>query len=92
MSTDGQQLIGGFTIKELLKRTPTLEELSELDLCETDPLYYCMDIGEDLKEQRYHVVRKLGWGGHASVWLAHDRTSVKSFVCKKIHKQSSDPH
>jgi hypothetical protein len=65
-------------IEKVLKRgVPTIEETSGLGSLGEDPLYYCATIGEDLHEQRYHVVRKLGWGSHASVWLAQDRKLVR---------------
>ncbi|KAI9607061.1 hypothetical protein KEM48_001617 [Puccinia striiformis f. sp. tritici PST-130] len=34
------------------------------------------------KDNRYRVLRKLGWGGYATVWLAHDR-QLDQHVCLK---------
>jgi serine/threonine-protein kinase SRPK3 len=32
--------------------------------------YYPLTLGERLHNDKYEVVRKLGWGGVSSVWLA----------------------
>ena len=78
MSTGRHKASLDALIEKILKRgIPTIEETSGLGTLEDDPLYYCATAGESLQEQRYHVVRKLGWGGHASVWLAHDKESVR---------------
>lgn len=33
--------------------------------------YHPTNLG-DIFRERYKVVRKLGWGGYSTVWLAHD--------------------
>ena len=39
-----------------------------------------IDFGQRVgKEERYTIVRKLGWGMHSSTWLARDNLSV--FAC-----------
>ena len=34
--------------------------------------YHPTHLGETLKEGRYKILHKLGWGGYATVWLARD--------------------
>jgi hypothetical protein len=34
--------------------------------------YYPINLG-DVLQHRYKVVRKLGWGGYSTVWLAYDQ-------------------
>ena len=34
--------------------------------------YHPTHLGDRFKDGRYKVVHKLGWGGHATVWLARD--------------------
>ena len=50
-------------------------------------------LGDILKDGRYRIVHKLGFGSFSTVWLARDNFDVK-FVCLKISKadapQSSD--
>lgn len=49
--------------------------------------YHVVNIG-DLFQNRYHVIRKLGWGHFSTVWLAWD-LQEKSFVALKIVKSAS---
>ncbi|XP_065067348.1 SRSF protein kinase 3-like isoform X2 [Rhopilema esculentum] len=73
-------------------------DLSEDDYEESeeeqeDPSDYCkggyhvVKIG-DLFNDRYHVIRKLGWGHFSTVWLSWD-LKMKSFVALKIVKSAS---
>jgi serine/threonine-protein kinase SRPK3 len=34
--------------------------------------YYPLMLGQRLHEDKYEIVRKLGWGGYSSVWLAKE--------------------
>lgn len=58
-----------------------------------DPQDYCkggyhpVKIG-DLFNNRYHVIRKLGWGHFSTVWLCWDLTG-KRFVALKVVKSAS---
>ncbi|POW06532.1 hypothetical protein PSTT_08897 [Puccinia striiformis] len=49
--------------------------------------YHPVEVGEGYKDNRYRVLRKLGWGGYATVWLAHDR-QLDQHVCLKVSKSS----
>ncbi|CAL1608402.1 unnamed protein product [Knipowitschia caucasica] len=57
-----------------------------------DPNDYCrggyhnVKIG-DLYNQKYHVIRKLGWGHFSTVWLAWD-VQEKRFVAMKVVKSA----
>ena len=49
--------------------------------------YHPVKIG-DLFHNRYHVVRKLGWGHFSTVWLCWDLTD-KKFVALKVVKSAA---
>merc|ERR1712179_694591 len=49
--------------------------------------YHPVKIG-DLFHNRYHVVRKLGWGHFSTVWLCWDLTE-KTFVALKVVKSAA---
>jgi hypothetical protein len=34
--------------------------------------YHPVSLGDTIKENRYKIVHKLGWGGFSTVWLARD--------------------
>ena len=38
-----------------------------------NPGYFAARLGQPLREGRYCIIRKLGWGQYSSVWLAKDR-------------------
>ena len=46
--------------------------------------YHPVEIGETFKEDRYTVVRKLGWGHFSTVWLAHDNTKNRHVALKVV--------
>jgi len=35
--------------------------------------FYPLRLGETLDDERFVIIKKLGWGGYSSVWLARDR-------------------
>ena len=41
-----------------------------------------LGFGDQIGEDRYTIIRKLGWGSHSSTWLARDGTSV---YCQLLH-------
>ncbi|WAQ86144.1 hypothetical protein PtA15_6A774 [Puccinia triticina] len=47
--------------------------------------YHPVEIGERFHDGRYRVVRKLGWGGFSTVWLAYDQ-QVDRHVAVKVAK------
>merc|ERR1711990_1130830 len=49
--------------------------------------YHPVKIG-DLFHNRYHVIRKLGWGHFSTVWLCWDM-QCKRFVALKVVKSAS---
>ena len=38
--------------------------------------YHPVALGDTLKDGRYKVLHKLGWGGYSTVWAARDQRSV----------------
>ncbi|KAJ0023630.1 hypothetical protein NQD34_003529 [Periophthalmus magnuspinnatus] len=68
------------------------EILGSDDEEQEDPNDYCrggyhnVKIG-DLYNQKYHVIRKLGWGHFSTVWLAWD-IQEKRFVAMKVVKSA----
>jgi hypothetical protein len=60
------------------------EQEDAVDYCKGG--YHPVKIG-DLYNQRYHVLRKLGWGHFSTVWLCWDFKAVR-FVALKIVKSA----
>ncbi|PVU85838.1 hypothetical protein BB559_006751 [Furculomyces boomerangus] len=50
--------------------------------------YHSVTIGEEFKNHRYKIVRKLGWGHFSTVWLAYDKNN-DCHVALKIVKSAS---
>jgi len=62
------------------------EEDSE-DYCKGG--YHPVEVGEQYKDGKYTVVRKLGWGHFSTVWLSRDNISGKHVALKVVR---SAPH
>ncbi|KAJ6538904.1 kinase-like domain-containing protein, partial [Mycena vulgaris] len=50
--------------------------------------YHPVKIGDSFSDNRYQVVRKLGWGHFSTVWLAWD-SKMKRHVALKVVKSAS---
>jgi len=61
------------------------EQESPKDYCKGG--YHPVKVG-DLYHNRYHVIRKLGWGHFSTVWLCWDM-QCKRFVALKVVKSAS---
>jgi len=61
------------------------EQESPKDYCKGG--YHPVKVG-DLYQNRYHVIRKLGWGHFSTVWLCWDM-QCKRFVALKVVKSAS---
>lgn len=57
------------------------EEDSE-DYCKGG--YHPVTVGEQYKDGKYTIVRKLGWGHFSTVWLSKDNTSGKHVALKVV--------
>ncbi|RGP69582.1 cmgc srpk kinase [Fusarium sporotrichioides] len=45
--------------------------------------YHPLELGETLKDGRYKVLHKLGWGGYSTTWAAKDQ-GTNSYVAVKV--------
>src|SRR5262245_29349728 len=53
----------------------TADEEDSEDYCKGG--YHPVFVGEEYKDGKYTVVRKLGWGHFSTVWLSRDNTTGK---------------
>ncbi|KAI7946294.1 hypothetical protein MJO29_010821 [Puccinia striiformis f. sp. tritici] len=51
--------------------------------------YHPVKIGDKFHENRYSVIRKLGYGQFSTVWLAHDQQQHDRHVSLKINKSDN---
>lgn len=51
--------------------------------------YHPVKIGEEYKDGRYVIVRKLGWGHFSTVWLAQDKENNDKHVALKVVRSAS---
>ncbi|KAJ1950879.1 serine/threonine protein kinase, CMGC [Linderina macrospora] len=65
---------------------PDMEEEDIEDYCKGG--YHPVKLGDQFKDKRYKVVRKLGWGHFSTVWLAYDREK-NIHVALKIVKSAA---
>ena len=62
----------------------TADEEDSEDYCKGG--YHPVQVGEEYKDGKYTIVRKLGWGHFSTVWLSRDNTNGK-----KRRKQELKP-
>ena len=60
----------------------TADEEDSEDYCKGG--YHPVQIGENFKDGKYTVVRKLGWGHFSTVWLSRDNTNGKHVALKVV--------
>lgn len=60
----------------------TADEEDSEDYCKGG--YHPVQIGENYKDGKYTVVRKLGWGHFSTVWLSRDNTTGKHVALKVV--------
>lgn len=60
----------------------TADEEDSEDYCKGG--YHPVQVGEDYKDGKYTVVRKLGWGHFSTVWLSRDNTTAKHVALKVV--------
>ena len=60
----------------------TADEEDSEDYCKGG--YHPVQVGEQYKDGKYTIVRKLGWGHFSTVWLSKDRDSGKHVALKVV--------
>ncbi|KAF3042457.1 serine/threonine protein kinase, CMGC group [Didymella heteroderae] len=60
----------------------TADEEDSEDYCKGG--YHPVQVGEEYKDGRYTIVRKLGWGHFSTVWLSRDNVSGKHVALKVV--------
>lgn len=60
----------------------TADEEDSEDYCKGG--YHPVQVGEQFKEGKYTVVRKLGWGHFSTVWLSRDNVTQKHVALKVV--------
>jgi serine/threonine-protein kinase SRPK3 len=60
----------------------TADEEDSEDYCKGG--YHPVSVGEEYKDGKYTIVRKLGWGHFSTVWLSRDNTSGKHVALKVV--------
>jgi serine/threonine-protein kinase SRPK3 len=60
----------------------TADEEDSEDYCKGG--YHPVQVGEEYKEGKYTIVRKLGWGHFSTVWLSRDNTTGKHVALKVV--------
>ncbi|KAF2398529.1 serine/threonine-protein kinase SRPK2 [Trichodelitschia bisporula] len=60
----------------------TADEEDSEDYCKGG--YHPVHVGEQYKDGKYTVVRKLGWGHFSTVWLSKDNTTGKHVALKVV--------
>ena len=60
----------------------TADEEDSEDYCKGG--YHPVQVGEEYKDGKYTIVRKLGWGHFSTVWLSKDNTTGKHVALKVV--------
>ncbi|KAI6780514.1 Protein kinase dsk1 [Emericellopsis cladophorae] len=60
----------------------TADEEDSEDYCKGG--YHPVQVGENYKDGRYTIVRKLGWGHFSTVWLSRDNNNGKHVALKVV--------
>ncbi|KAJ4313516.1 serine/threonine protein kinase, CMGC [Neodidymelliopsis sp. IMI 364377] len=60
----------------------TADEEDSEDYCKGG--YHPVQVGEEYKDAKYTIVRKLGWGHFSTVWLSRDNASGKHVALKVV--------
>lgn len=60
----------------------TADEEDSEDYCKGG--YHPVQVGEQYKDGKYTIVRKLGWGHFSTVWLSRDNTNGKHVALKVV--------
>jgi hypothetical protein len=70
-----------------------MEDTTYVSTLDAEPLhrykkggYHPVALGDTLKDGRYKVLHKLGWGGYSTVWAARDQRSVLIYFTTLLEK------
>lgn len=90
----GHRSTGAVNNTNMKDRTPSSsssrEDAAETTADEEDSEDYCkggyhpVSVGEQFKDGKYTVVRKLGWGHFSTVWLSRDNVTGKHVALKVV--------
>ncbi|PMD33053.1 kinase-like protein [Hyaloscypha variabilis F] len=93
-SNNGHRSTGAANNTNMKDRTPSSsssrEDAAETTADEEDSEDYCkggyhpVTVGEQFKDGKYTVVRKLGWGHFSTVWLSRDNVTGKHVALKVV--------
>lgn len=78
------------TMNRSLSSSSSREDAAETTADEEDSEDYCkggyhpVTVGEQFKDGKYTVVRKLGWGHFSTVWLSKDNVTKKHVALKVV--------
>lgn len=90
MSDDSAQAGKAHTLNRSPSSSSTGDEAPENAADEEDSEDYCkggyhpVHVGEQYKDGKYTVVRKLGWGHFSTVWLSRDNTNGRHVALKVV--------
>ena len=80
--------MGTKSSKKLRYRPPRLNNVEDVEKYRTGGLHP-IHLGEALKDGRYHILHKLGYGGFSTVWLARDETRNRLVSLKVLTADAS---
>ncbi|KAG8158661.1 hypothetical protein KVR01_011783 [Diaporthe batatas] len=88
--------VSGTTVRYLRNVSQTAPQPYACDI-DAEPLHrYCaggyhpLKLGDVLKQDRYKILHKLGWGGYSTTWAAMDRKEDRYVAVKVSVSQKSD--
>ncbi|KAF2022232.1 hypothetical protein BU24DRAFT_417870 [Aaosphaeria arxii CBS 175.79] len=82
----------------LSNTTSHMDQFTHISDVDAEPLhryneggYHPVHLGDVLKEGRYKILHKLGWGSYSTVWAAGDQR-LQAYVSIKISVSGQKPH
>lgn len=78
----------GFSTTTLQYQPPRVDNIEDVENYRPGG-FHPISIGDVFHDNRYRVLRKLGFGGHSTVWLARDRELQRVVSLKVLSAKSS---